>query len=116
MALVRQSLSGSTNGKRIKVTGTATGSAVTIHTAVSGTASWDQVTLDAFNSHTASVTLTIEWGGTTSPDDLIVLPLSPQESLRLIVDGGMIQNSLLVKAFASTANVVTIGGWFDRMP
>ena len=63
-------LSGSTDGKQILVTAT-TSSGTTIHTAVSGTTNIDEVWLYATNNDTASVNLTILWGGSTSPNDYI---------------------------------------------
>ena len=63
----KQLLSGSTNGKAIKVSATAT-PGTTIHTAVSGTSSLDEVWLWAQNTDTTDRKLTVEWGGTTSPD------------------------------------------------
>jgi hypothetical protein len=49
----KELLSGSTNGKAIKVAETAT-AGTTIHTAVSGTASFDEVWLYAHNSSAIS--------------------------------------------------------------
>lgn len=108
-------LSGSTHGRPIKVTGTSTGASVTVHTAQSSTTTVDDVTIYAYNSDTQSRTLTIEFGGTTSPDDLIVTPIPAQQGLVLVVPGMPLRNSLVVKAFASSANVVTVSGFVNRV-
>ena len=113
MAIVRQKLSASTNGRNVKVTGTNTAGAVTIHTA--DATALDQVTLFAVNTSASTVTLTIEWGGTTSPDDLVVVDLPANSGDRTIVDGRVLTGGLLVEAFASTASVVTINGFVDRI-
>jgi hypothetical protein len=63
-------LSGSVDGKPIKISGTATGTANTIHQA--DAAKKDEVYLLASNLHNADVKLTVEWGGATDPDDLLV--------------------------------------------
>jgi hypothetical protein len=107
-------LSGSTNGKGIKVVQTAT-AGTTIHTAVSGTSDVDEVWLYAFNSHNADVMLTIEWGGVTDPDDIVEVTIPSQAGWVPIVPGFLLQNSLIIRAFASTANVVTIQGWVNAI-
>ena len=66
----KQLLSGSTNGRGILVAATATAGTL-IHTAVSGTSSLDEVWLYAHNTSASAVKLTLEWGGVTSPNDLI---------------------------------------------
>lgn len=76
MTFVKRKLSGSTDGKAIKVAATAS-TGTTIHTAVSGTTAgtFDEIWLWAYNSHTTGVTLTIEFGGTTAPDQNIVIDI-----------------------------------------
>lgn len=110
----KQLLSGSTNGKAIKVAATAS-TGTTIHTAVSGTASNDEIWLYAFNSDSADRQLTIEFGGTTAPDQNIVLTIPFKSGLYLVVPGLLLQNGLAVTAFASAANVVTISGFVNRI-
>jgi hypothetical protein len=107
-------LSGSTNGKQIKVVATS-GTGTLIHTAVTGTTGLDEVWLYAMNTDTTSRKLTIQWGGTTSPDDLIELTIPAESGYTLVVPGLLIQNSLVVGAFASTANVIVIGGYVNRV-
>lgn len=107
-------LSGSTNGRGIKVAATATPGTL-IHTAVAGTTNMDEVWLYVYNSHTATVTLTIEFGGTTAPDDNIKVGILSQQGLLLVVPGLIIQNGLAVRAFASTADVLVITGFVNRI-
>lgn len=108
-------LSGSTNGKQIKVTGTSVGGAVTIHTAVAGTSAWDEIWLYAFNSDSTARLLTILWGGTTEPDNDIQVVVQPQSGRLLVCDGMLLQNSLIVKAYAATANVIMIDGFVNAI-
>ena len=105
-------LSGSTNGRGIKVVATAT-PGTTIHTAVAGTSSYDEVWLWAQNNHTAAVDLTIEYGGVASPDDLIIMSIPSKSGLYLIVPGLVLNNTLVIKAFASVANVVVVSGFVN---
>lgn len=108
-------LSGSTDGKGIKVTGTSTAATVTIHTAVAGTTNLDEIWLYAYNGHTANVTLTIEWGEATVPDGNIVIDIPFKQGRFLVVDGRLLQNGLAVKAFAATANVIVIEGFVNAI-
>ena len=107
-------LSGSTDGKAIKVVQTAT-AGTTIHTAVSGTSNIDEVWLYAINSSASSVKLTIEWGEATAPDGNIELTVLPEAGLVTVIPGLLLQNSLVVKAFAGTANVICIHGFVNRI-
>lgn len=113
---VKRKLSGSTDGKPIKVVQTAT-AGDTIHTAVAGTTpgTFDEIWLYAYNGHTTVVTLTIEFGGATVPDQNIVLTLAAKSGLQLIVPGLILQNGMVVKAFASVANVITISGFVNAI-
>ena len=108
-------LSGSTNGKNISVTGNATGSAVTVHTAISGTSNLDEIWLYATNTSAAAVVLTVEFGGTTDQDDYIELELAADSGMTLIIPGLLLQNSLLVKAWAASGNVININGYVNRI-
>lgn len=108
-------LSGSTNGRAIKVAATAT-AGTTIHTGSSTAADLHEVWLYAQNTDTTARKLTIEWGGTTAPDDLIELTVQPESGLVLIAPGLLIKGNatpLVVRAFAATANVITIHGFVN---
>lgn len=108
-------LSGSTNGKAIKVAATAT-AGTTIHTAVSGTSSFDEIWLYAHNSSASTVKLTLEWGEATAPDGNIEINIGAEGTgLVLVAPGILLQNSLVVKAFAATANVITLTGYVNRI-
>lgn len=107
-------LSGSTDGKGVKVTGTGTGSTVTVHAAHAS--SLDIITLWAENNDAdgETRTLTIEWGGATDPDNLIVVPVPCKAGPVLVVDRLPLTNSLTVKAFADEANDVQVYGLVVR--
>jgi hypothetical protein len=112
-AYTRVLLSGSTQGRGIKVVQTAT-AGTTIHTAVAGTTDMDEIWLWAQNNHTAAVLLTLEWGN-ASTDDNIIVTIPAKSGLYLVAPGIMLQNELVVKAFAGTANVVIIHGYVNRL-
>jgi len=111
-------LSGSTQGKPIKVAATATPGTAVHTTGISATAI-DEVWLWAFNSDTADRTLTIEFGGATAPDQNIVLTVPFKTGLVLVVPGLILlgdgASGATVKAFASVANVVTVSGFVNRI-
>ena len=107
-------LSGSTHGRAIKVAATATAGTL-IHTGTSSTTDCDVVTLYAYNSSASAVNLTIEWGGVSDPDDLIKLSIPATSGLTLVAPDLVIRNSLVVRAFAGTTNVVTIQGFVNRV-
>jgi hypothetical protein len=110
-------LSASTDGRAIKVAATAT-PGTTIHTGPSSASEIDEVWLYAMNTDTGTRKLTVEWGGTSSPDDLIEILLPPEPGLVLIAPGLLIKGNatpLLVRAFAAAADVVTIHGYTNRI-
>jgi hypothetical protein len=114
--VVKRKLSGSTDGKAIKIAATST-AGTAIHTAVAGTTAgtFDEIWLWAFNSHTGNIKLTIEFGGASAPDDNIVVTVPALAGLVPIVPGLILQNEATVKAFASSANVITIHGFINSI-
>jgi len=107
-------LSGSTHGRGIKIAATATAGTL-LHTATSSATDCDVVTLYAHNSSASSVNLTIEYGGVSSPDDLIILAIPASTGLTLVVPDLVIRNSLVIRAFAGTTNVVMVHGFVNRV-
>ena len=109
-------LSASTSGRPIKVA--ATGSAgTTIHSTI-GTASIDEVYIYANNTDTVTRTLTIQWGGTTSPDDSIVVGIAAQAGIFLVVPGLIVVDTgstVTIRAFANAANIINITGYVNRI-
>ena len=107
-------LSGSTHGRGIKVVATSS-TGTTIHTATTSTSDCDVVTLYAYNSSASAVNLTIQWGGTSTPDDDIKLSIPATSGLTLVVPDMVLRNSLVIAAYAGTTNVITIHGFVNRV-
>ncbi len=108
-------LSGSTDGKQIKVAATATAGTL-IHTGSTTPATLHEVWLYAVNTSASDVKLTIEWGGVASPDDHIEYTVKAENGLYLIVPGLLIKGNataLVVRAFAATTNVICISGYVN---
>jgi len=110
----KQLLSESTSGKNVKVVATAT-AGTTIHTAIAGSSDMDEVWLYAMNTDSADRKLTIEYGGTTSPDDLVEITIGTEAGWVLVVPGMLLNGGLIVKAFAAAANVVVLNGYVNRI-
>ena len=102
----------STDGLPVKVVQTATAGTL-VHTAHA--TALDEVWLYAYNGHSADVVLTVEFGGASVPDQNIVLTVSTKSGLALVVPGLLLTNSKTLKAFAATANVITLSGYINRI-
>lgn len=112
----KQLLSGSTDGARVLIVPTS-GTGTTIHTGPTTTTTIDEVWLYAFNNHTANVLLTVQWAG-LSAEDQIQFTVPFRSGLYLIAAGLPIKGNatpLVIRAFAGTANVVTIFGYVNRI-
>jgi hypothetical protein len=110
-------LSASTDGRAILVAATAS-AGTTIHTGSSTATDFHEVWLYASNPDTVQHTLTIEWGGTTSPNDIIKLYLPAESGLTIVAPGLLLKGNatpLVIKAFADTANKVTITGYVNEI-
>ena len=105
-------LSGATNGRNVLVVATGTPGTL-IHTAHA--TAHDEVHLWATNTDTTDRKLTIEFGGTTVPDDLIEFTVPAEDGLYALIPGLRLTGSVVVRAFCATANVVTIGGYVNRI-
>jgi hypothetical protein len=113
----KQVLSGSTDGKGILVAATAT-AGTTIHTGSSTATVIDEVWLYAVNTSASNVKLTIEYGGTSAPNDHIEFTVPAESGLYLIVPALLIKGNatpLVVRAFAATTNVIVIHGYINRI-
>lgn len=115
--ITKTKLSGSTDGRAIKVAATAT-AGDTIHTGSGTATTYDEVWIYAQNTSASDVKLTLEWGGTTAPDDLIELTITAEAGLTLVAPGLLIKGNaspLIVKAFAATTNVITLHGYVNQI-
>ena len=110
--ITRLPFSGSADGQGIKVAATASPGTL-VHTA-HATAT-DEVWLWCVNSSASAVKLTVQFGGTTDPDDSIEATIAPESGLFLIVPGLVLSNSKVVRAFAATANVLAVHGYVNRL-
>lgn len=110
-------LSGSTQGRPILIAAVSS-AGTTVHVTGPSATILDELTLFANNTHTANVKLTIEYGGTTAPNDLIEQTIPFESGLQLVLTGlplsGDGSAGVTVRAFAATASVVTLVGYVNR--
>jgi hypothetical protein len=114
----KMKFSESTDGRPIKVGATSIASGTPIHAGSPTATTYDEIWLYAMNSSASSVKLTVGWGGTTDPDDLIELTVLAEAGLVTVAPGMLIKGNatpLVVKAAAGTANVITIHGFVNRI-
>jgi hypothetical protein len=108
-----------TTGDGLGILVAATSSTGTsIHTASTTTSTIDEVWLYAYNNHSSDILLTIEFGGTTAPKDVIKQTVISQAGLVLVVPGLVVQGNAtakVVRAFAATANQISIFGYVNRI-
>lgn len=113
-------LSGSTQGKAIKIAATTSGSAgTTIHTTGTSATIEDEIWLYAYNSSASAVVLTIQWGGITAVDNEFKLSIPSLSGLTLVIPGLILTGTgsagNTVSAYAATTNVITISGYVNRI-
>ena len=111
----KRKLSASSDGRGIKVAATSTPGTL-IHTALANVAAneWDEVWLRVVNTSGSPVKLTVEWGGTTAPDDLIEVTIPAESGFTEVIPGHVLQNGAAVRAFAATADVLVLHGYVNR--
>lgn len=108
----KQKLSGSTDGRFVKVAATSS-PGTTIHTADASLL--DEIILSAINDDTADHTLYLQFGDNadvlpfTIPAGAGIMSIVPQEAHCLLT------NSLVVRAYADAANKIWIGGCVNRI-
>ena len=111
-------LSGSTQGRGIKVVAT-TSSGTTIHATGTSSSIIDEVWLYAYNGDTTARLLTVQWGNTSTPDDDIKVTIPAQSGLVLVAPGltltGTGSAANTIRAYAAAANVITIHGYVNRI-
>ncbi len=104
-------MSGAADGLGVLITGINSGGADTVHTASSTAGVIDEIWLWAHNTHTADVTLTVEFGEAAQP---MKVTIPKDDGAYAVVPGWKLANGKSVEAFASTASVVKLTGYVNR--
>jgi hypothetical protein len=115
MAITKELLSESTNGKPIQISATTGAGADTIHTA-SSTAK-DEIWLWVTNTHTADVALTLSMGDAETEGEIILdtVVISPNASPTPVMAGFILTGSVVLEAFADTTNKLNVYGYVNRI-
>ena len=113
-------LSGSSQGKAIKIAATTSGSnGTTLHATGTSSSIIDELWLYAYNSSSSAVVLTIQWGGITAVDNEYKLSIPATSGLTLVVPGLILTgdgtNATTTRAYAVTTNVITVSGYVNRI-
>ena len=110
----KQFLSGSTDGAPIKVGATSGGgSGTAVHT--SHATLIDEMWIYAVNTDTSARKLTVEFGGTTSPDNLIEQTIQPESGLVLVIPGLPLSGGKTISAFAASADKILLLGFANQI-
>lgn len=111
-------LSASTDGRGIAVAATSS-PGTTVHTASTVATDMDEVWIYAQNTDIGARKLSLEFGGVTSPNDLIEVTVPGESGLLLVVPGLILKGNvspLVVRAFCSSgANLLTVHGYINRI-
>jgi hypothetical protein len=114
----KQLLSASTYGQPITISNTASTGNL-IHATQTSSTAIDEVWIYATNTSASAVNLTIQYGGTGSVQNSIILPIPATSGLTLVVPGlvltGTGSASSSVYAYAATASVITVSGYVNRV-
>lgn len=111
-AITLRNLSGSTDGRPIKVAATATAGTL-IHTAQASATDFDVIELQVYNSADTDKWITFECGGVSAPDDHVRRTIPARETVTVRVPP--LRNSLVLRAFAETTNVLVVSGQVRRI-
>ena len=82
---------------------------------MAGTTDHDRVFLYLNNTSAGAVETTVEFGGTSDPDDRIVTTIGSKVGPVLVCPGLPLQNGLVVRVFAGSANVIMATGFVHRV-
>lgn len=111
----KQKLSGSTDGRPILIVATATPGTL-VHTAQTGTTvgKFDEIWIYVQNNDTVDRLVTVEFGGVTATDDIIAT-IPSRAGRYLMIDGGILQNGVVVRCFCAAASVVAVSGFVNSV-
>lgn len=108
----KQLLSGSTNGKQIKLN--TPGPGVTIHTATNVAGQLDEIWLWAYNDGPNTASVVILWGA-NSTDNEIIMNIPVQTGRLLVVDGMLANGGIVITAYGSVNNQIRIDGYVNNI-
>lgn len=112
---IMEHLSESADGRQIKVEATSSPGTLIHLVPDHEWTGYEAVTLYAANNGAADYLLTIQWGGTTAPDDNLEVVVPSKAGPVPVVAGLVLGRSGAVRAFAAAADVVMLSGYIERV-
>jgi len=95
------------------------GTFTTIHTTTTTVSTLDEIWLYASNTDATDRKVTLKFGGTDDPDDLIEYTVTAESGLALVVPGlilaGKASTGLILLGAAAVASKVTVFGYVNRI-
>lgn len=114
MAVTPLKLSGSTNGRGIKLATAAAGTAVHTTATATGASKFDEIYIWAANVVSASKQVTVYVGATGLTGDKVIDTIPPKSGLYQLLPGMRLNGGVSVKAFAASPCAVTVFGLVNR--
>ena len=108
----KQFFSGSDSGRPIQVNQTSSPGSV-VHTTEED--SVDEVWIWASNSGSSAETLTIQFGGTSDSDSIVIVDIQEKTGLVLLVPGIPLTGGNSVRVFSSSAADILVSGFVNRI-
>ena len=106
---------GAANGTGIELA-VDSGTYTTVHTSSGTAGDIDEIWLYASNTDTSDIKVTLKFGGTDDPDDIIEVIVGAEAGLVLLVPGLILKGgSLVLLGAAATAAKVTVFGYVNRI-
>ena len=106
---------GAANGTGIELA-VDSGTYTTVHTSSGTAGDIDEIWLYASNTDTSDIKVTLKFGGTDDPDDIIEVTVGAEAGLVLLVPGLILKGgSLVLLGAAATAAKVTVFGYVNRI-
>lgn len=105
-------LSNSTNFQPINIAATTSGSPTLLHT--SDSTDFDELWLDAYNYSGNDAFINIMLGGSSSYQ-ILTLPIPSNRGLIPLLKGQTFTGSVVISAYASTTNVISVIGRVNRI-
>ena len=106
---------GAANGTGIELA-VDSGTYTTVHTSSGTAGDIDEIWLYASNTHTSDIKVTLKFGGTDDPDDIIEVTVGAEAGLVLLVPGLILKGgSLVLLGAAGTAAKVSVFGYVNRI-
>ena len=106
---------GAANGTGIELA-VDSGTYTTVHTSSGTAGDIDEIWLYGSNTDTSDIKVTLQFGGTTDPDDIMEVTVGAEAGLVLLVPGLILKGgSLVLLGAAATAAKVTVFGYVNRI-